>query len=93
MFSVPPPLDLLLLIIIINPTLLQENHQFYGIDWNGPCPCEDVVCAVEVPATECPLSGAQYDELVSTVSPFASSSNHGINLYLATLLFVHEKLS
>ena len=74
--------------------LAQEQSQYYGIDWNGPCPsdCEEGVNSVAVPATECPLSDTQYDELTSTISPFDWTDNNGINLYLATLSFVHSML-
>lgn len=66
----------------------------FGVDWNGPLPSDsdDTGDAVEVPETFCPLSAADQHELLHTISPSAPSNNYGIDLYLATLSFVQEKV-
>jgi hypothetical protein len=77
-----------------NFSLLQEEAQMYGIDWDGPIPDhEDEVDWVTVPDCRCPLSAEDYDDLEHAISPTAASSNYGIDLYLSVVRFVEDKLS
>ena len=64
------------------------------MDWNGPLPAaaDDERDAVEVPDTDCPLCDADQAELQRTISPFGPSENYGIDLYLATLSYVQQKI-
>ena len=66
----------------------------FGVDWNGPLlsDSDDTGDVVEVPETFCPLGAADQQELIRTISPSAPSNNYGIDLYLATLPFVQEKM-
>ena len=47
---------------------------------------------MEVPDTDRPLCDADQAELQRTISPFGSSEKFGIDLYLATLSFVQQKI-
>lgn len=66
----------------------------FGVEWNGPLPSDsdDTGNAVEVPEPFCPLGTADQQELLGTISPSTPSNNYGIDLYLATLSFVQEKV-
>ena len=67
----------------------------YGIDWDGPVPCNDScddTCSVVVPETESPLGALDIDELDDVVLPLSDSTNYGIDLYEKTLDFVSTKL-
>ena len=70
---------------------MQEESQLFGIDWNGPITHDedDVI----VPETFCPLmDDHDVEELTNTILPSAPSINHGIDLYLATLSFIENKI-
>ena len=75
--------------------MVQEEAQLYGIDWDGPMPDfeDEEVDHVTVPECLCPISPDDYDELEQTISPSATSSNYGIDLYSSAVAFVEEKLS
>ena len=72
----------------------QPESRLFGVDWNGPLPSEsdDTGDAIEVPETFCPLDAADQQELSHCISPSALSNDYGIDLYLATLSFVQEKV-
>ena len=68
--------------------------RLYGIDWSGPIPVNDDEgdSTVVVPDTKCPLDENDLQELQQTISP-TSSQNYGIDLFMACLAFVQQKLS
>ena len=69
---------------------LQTEAEHFGIDWGGPVSSED--SSVSVPETNCPLTACDLQELQCAVTPLASSSEYGVDLYERTLDFVGRKL-
>ena len=59
----------------------------YGIDWEGPANDElDSDHLVQVPITECPLVGADYDEF-QMLAFQQDTTNYGIDLYEHCVFF------
>lgn len=73
--------------------IFQEDLAFYGIDWSGPIPNFDDVDSIEITETRNPLEGQDFLHLQATISPLGPSECHGVDLYIQTLEFVHQKLS
>ena len=74
--------------------VMQDEAAWYGIDWSGPLPYQsDNDNCVEVPCTLCPLDDPSLAELFLTIPPLTQSDHWGIDVYLNTLTFVHQKLS
>ena len=73
---------------------LQTEAEYFGIDWGGPVPVNNLQLdtTVSIPETNCPLSAGDLQELHSVVAPLASSSEYGMDLYEQTLEFVGRKL-
>lgn len=61
----------------------------YGVDWAGPVSSEDD-CIVEIPNTPCPLTALQYEQLKAEVNPLEESDTYGVDLYIASKLFVNN---
>ena len=72
--------------------ITQEDAYVYGIDWNGPTTEYDDDNTVTLPETACPLEPRDFEELKATISPLTPSENHGIEIYLATVTFVMNKV-
>ena len=72
---------------------LQADLPFYGIDWSGPIPSTGDVDSVEVTDTRNPLEEQDFLHLQATISPLSHSECHGVDLFIRTLEFVHQKLS
>ena len=66
--------------------------QTLGADWNGPLPAEDNDREVWKCQTHCPLCDADQAELQRTISPLGPSGNFGIDVYLASLSLVQQKI-
>ena len=49
--------------------------------------------SVAVPEIECPLDGTHLDELNDEISPLASTTNYGVDLYERTLDFISSRLN
>ena len=64
----------------------------YGVDWNGPLPTDDDAERVVVPDISIKLDDEEYAELQETIDPKAFSTDYGIDLYLATMNFIDNKL-
>lgn len=65
---------------MISITILKEEQEAYGIDWDGPSPTNDAE-SVEVPETVLPSGHS----IAATVDPFAHTDNYGIDLYFSLL--------
>ena len=61
------------------------------IDWNGPISMGEND-GVVVPSTCIPCNEADIEELTRTISPCTPSSDHGIDLYMATLTFIATRV-
>ena len=59
----------------------------YGIDWDSPSGVDDEGI-VEIPETECPLTGPQFEELKHQLNPLEPCDDYGISLYTAAKAFV-----
>ena len=71
---------------------MQGESQLYGIDWNGPV-TDGEENEVIVPETFCPLiDDNDVEDLMNSISPAASSIDYGIDLYLATVAFVENRV-
>lgn len=55
--------------------------------------CDDDAELVDVPTTINPLHPSDYGELERAINPTAYSENHGRDQYIATVQFVHNKVS
>ncbi|XP_068690585.1 uncharacterized protein [Montipora foliosa] len=82
-----------------NLTVAQElfsEIEAYGIDWNGPLPCNQWDGAqmegMEVPHVNCPLNELDYEQLKASINPVDDSDSHGIDLYMNTFSFVQASL-
>ena len=58
--------------------LLQVEAGRFGINWEGPIPC-DMDDDGNVPPTQCPISPLDLAELEDFFSPLADSSCYGIS--------------
>lgn len=54
---------------------------------------EEEVDHVTVPDCMCPISPQDYIDLEYSISPFATSSNYGIDLYTSAVEFMEERMS
>lgn len=70
-----------------------HSEEEYGIDWNAPLQTDDGVEAVEIPATENPLTSTDYTQLQQLINPSTDPDNHGITQYLLATDFVQQKVS
>lgn len=68
----------------------QEMNEFGN--GGGPIPDLDSENAVEVPEVSFALSDEQWQLLQENVEPLADDGNHGVNLYVAALDIVHERI-
>ena len=73
---------------------LQDEFDEYGIDWDGPLPCEaDIdVESVVVPVTNTPLSQEEYHQLSLRINPQRESNSYGIDIYLEVKEFVRSRI-
>ncbi|XP_019857141.1 PREDICTED: uncharacterized protein LOC109585483 isoform X2 [Amphimedon queenslandica] len=72
-----------------NSSLLFEDDNLYGIDWNGPIPLEDDYDRLFVPRIECDIPYGVLRELPSFVPPLSHSENYGIDLYCSALDYIN----
>jgi hypothetical protein len=73
-------------------SMAQVDLPHHGIDWNAPMSTDNDVEAVEIPATQNPLSLSDFAQLQETIDPFLPSDDHGICQYLMTVHFVESKV-
>lgn len=73
--------------------IVQSQSGLYGIDWNGPLPDAEELEQVEVTNTVNPLQEHDFLQLQRTISPISWSDYQGVDLYIQTLEFVHQKLA
>lgn len=71
--------------------LFLQNLQIPLIDWesSGLIP-SDTNAGIQVPATECPLSPEELDDLKAAVDPMQPSEHFGADVYIATLQYMHS---
>lgn len=70
-----------------------HSEEEYGIDWNAPLGIDDDAVAVEIPATENPLTPTDYTQLQQLINPSTDPDNHGITQYLLAMDLVQQKVS
>lgn len=78
-----------MLIIVYHPYLKQEEAILYGIDWDGPLSVEDDEGSVTVPVVPCPIDEQFLENMYGRINPLAHSLNYGVDLFLATVDYVH----
>lgn len=67
------------------------NQAHLGVDWDGPIPVGDAnIVLVEPPGS--PLSGPDFQQLLTTINPLDSSNNYGMDLYIETVDFILARL-
>ena len=73
---------------------LQDEFDEYGIDWDGPLPCEAEmdVESIVVPVTNTPLSQEEYHQLSLCINPLRESNSYGIDIYLEVKEFVRSHI-
>lgn len=80
------------------PTSEPTSANMYGIDFEGPLPSRIYngetlnEISVYVPPVASPLNDSQFNLLRSIVDPLASSSSHGLDIYLNTVQIIHNML-
>jgi hypothetical protein len=80
------------------PTSEPTSANMYGIDFEGPLPSQIYngetlnEISVYVPPVASPLNDSQLNLLHSIVDPLASSSSHGLDIYLNTVQIIHNML-
>ena len=75
------------------PFSIQADTPLYGIDWNGPIPDSEDADHVEVATTRKPLEEQDFLHLQATISPVSYSDCHGVDLFIRSVEFFHQKLA
>ena len=71
---------------------MQGEAAWFGVDWSGPLPFTNEENCVDVPQTLCPLDEGGLAELLLFIPPLTHTDHWGIDVYLNTLTFVHQRL-
>lgn len=74
--------------------ILQDEIEYYGIEWDvdGPVSQQQPDESVQVPATQCPLTEAEFSDLFEQISPLENSVLYAVDLYERTVEFVFNRL-
>ena len=64
-----------------------QGFNDYGIDWEGPVPCDDE-SIVEIQETLCPMQSSRLCELNNYINRLSDSDLMGVDLYVSVLGFV-----
>ena len=76
--------------------LFLQDEGYFGVEWDGPLPCDDddydcSVVVIEPPVS--PLIHQDYVELTTVINPMDVVQDYGIQLFRDCLDFVLTKLS
>lgn len=70
----------------------QGELETYGVDYDGPIPCDEEQENVVIPVTEQPFSDARYEELALLINPLRESDCYGIDILLDVLQFCCQSI-
>lgn len=72
-------------------TSLQDDFDFYGIDWDGPTPDDDDVNIVDVPEASTILTPEQLADLSNTYNPLEECEDFGMTIYFNVRRYLFDQ--